>query len=160
MTFGLNRDAMRERRVSAPEIIRAISGTGQGYREVRSSDSSLRVFESEPTKTLLRGRPYLQQFREEIRALNCFTALDSGELSYLLSIQRHFPLRLSQLMVIYAVLFWLGSLVRYDPHSVVALQDSRYWSLIDGFLSQSRPWLLELFEWQFYQFETVLVGAR
>ena len=65
-----------------------------------------------------------------------------------------------QLMVSYTILFWLGSLVRYDPHSVDALMDSEYWMLIDGFMSQSRVWLLELFEWALYRTETTLWSAR
>ena len=41
-------------------------------------------------------------------------------------------------MVYYTILFWLGSLVRYDPDSAAELMDSPYWILLDGFMSQSR----------------------
>lgn len=63
-------------------------------------------------------------------------------------------------MVLDTLIFWLGSLVRYDPHSVADLQDSEYWMLIDGFMNQSRIWLLELFEWEFYKTETTLRFVR
>jgi hypothetical protein len=45
---------------------------------------------------------------------------------------------LPQVMILYMILFWLGSLVRYNPHSVRALMDSEYSVLVDGFMSQSR----------------------
>jgi len=32
--------------------------------------------------------------------------------------------------------------------------------LIDGFMNQSRIWLLELFEWEFYKTETTLRLVR
>jgi hypothetical protein len=62
-------------------------------------------------------------------------------------------------MVLYTLLFWLGSLVRYDPHSVARLQEE-HWMLIDGFMNQSRLWLLDLFEWELYQCETTLYSVR
>jgi hypothetical protein len=65
-----------------------------------------------------------------------------------------------QLMVSYTLLFWLGSLVRHDPHSVYALIDSPDWILIDGFMTQSRVWLLELFHWALFQKQTILRAAR
>ncbi len=57
-------------------------------------------------------------------------------------------------------MFWLGSLVRYDPHSIAYLQESKYWMMIDSFMNESRIWLLELFEREFYQRETILKTAR
>ncbi|MGA7399820.1 MAG: YaaC family protein, partial [Candidatus Sulfotelmatobacter sp.] len=82
------------------------------------------------------------------------------KLRYCLPIQARLPVAMPQLMVNYTILFWLGSLVRYDPHSLSALMDSQYWMLIDGFMSQSRLWLLELFEWAFYKAETTLWNVR
>ncbi len=38
--------------------------------------------------------------------------------------------------------------------------DSGYWMLIDGFMSQSRLWMLELFEWALYPAETTLWISR
>jgi hypothetical protein len=81
-------------------------------------------------------------------------------LNYFIPLQSRLPLVMPQLLVYYTILFWLGSLVRYDPHSVNALMDSEYWILIDGFMSQSRLWLLELFEWAYYKAETTLWTAR
>jgi hypothetical protein len=57
-------------------------------------------------------------------------------------------------------LFWLASLVRYDPHSVQYLMDSHYWVLVDGFMSQCRPWLLEQFRWALYNEEMTLTTSR
>jgi hypothetical protein len=63
-------------------------------------------------------------------------------------------------MVYDTILFWLGSLVRYDPHGAAELKDSPYWILLDGFMSQSRRWLLEQVEWAFDQAETTLAFLR
>ena len=97
---------------------------------------------------------------KEIKALNVFSSLDKEGLSYSIPIQLNMPIILPQIMVLYSLIFWLGSIVRYDPHSVADLQDSEYWILIDGFTNQSRVWLLELFEWEFYKWETTLQSAR
>ena len=62
-----------------------------------------------------------------------------------IALKKHLPLRMPQIMVSYTLLFGLGSLVRYDPHGVYQLIYSPYWILIDGFITQSCVWLLELF---------------
>lgn len=97
--------------------------------------------------------------RREFSALNPFLGLDAGRLKHFVPIQS-FPRRLPQLSVLYSVLFWLGSIVRYDPHSVRALQDSPEWIVVDGFLNQSRLWLVELFEMQLYKRQLALGSAR
>jgi len=92
--------------------------------------------------------------------MNLVIHMEDGSLVYKIPVQTQLPLRLPQISILYSLIFWLGSVVRYDPHSVAALQESRYWILIDGFLNQSRIWLLELFEWQLYQEETTLKSMR
>jgi hypothetical protein len=67
---------------------------------------------------------------------------NGDDMEYSLALQKGWPVRVPQLMVSYTILFWLGSLVRYDPHSVYELIDSPDWILIDGFMTQSRVWLL------------------
>jgi hypothetical protein len=96
----------------------------------------------------------------EVDALNPFVYLDYEGLKYMVPLQARLPIRLPQLLVLYSLMFWLGSLVRYDPHSVADLQESEYWLLIDGFISQSRVWLLELFEWELFKAEIILRAAR
>ena len=122
----------------------------------------LQGFELENTKTLPRKSkdPWFYIIQPEIQQLNLFTHLQFEDLGYAIPIQKSLPITISQLMVLYTIMFWLGSLVRYDPHSLSYLQDSEYWLLIDGFMNQSRLWLLELFEWQFYKFETTLRFVR
>jgi hypothetical protein len=102
----------------------------------------------------------LELVETEIRAMNLVTNLQTNELSYVVPIQTNWPIRLPQIMVLYTLLFWLGSLVRYDPHSVARLQEGEHWMLIDGFMNQSRLWLLDLFEWELYQCETTLYSVR
>jgi hypothetical protein len=84
----------------------------------------------------------------------------AGNLKYAIPIQKRIPVALPQVSVLYTILFWLGSLVRYDPHSVSDLMDSPSWILIDGFMSQSRLWLLERMEWAHYSAETTLRSVR
>jgi hypothetical protein len=132
-----------------------------GYREVRSGDRGLRTFESATARKLGRNENPLEGLIADIRGLNVFSHLGRAQrLQYFLPLQAKLAVRMPQLMVSYTILFWLGSLVRYDPHSVNALVDSKYWMTIDGFMSQSRTWLLELFEWAFYQAETTLWMSR
>ena len=92
--------------------------------------------------------------------MNLFSHLAAGKLSYEIPIRHGLPVPLPQLLVLYTILFWLGSLVRYDPHSVAYLKKSRDWNIVEGFMNQSRIWLLELFEWELYQRTTTLLIAR
>ena len=65
--------------------------------------------------------------------MNVFSHLGhNSEIVYSLPLQTRLPLPMPQVMVLYSILFWLGSLVRYDPHSVSELMESHYWSLLDG----------------------------
>jgi hypothetical protein len=58
--------------------------------------------------------------------MNPFTYLESDGLQYAIPIQTQLPIQLPQLLVLYSLMFWLGSLVRYDPHSVAHLQDTEH----------------------------------
>jgi hypothetical protein len=129
---------------------------------VRSTDEELRAFELEnPKKIPATPKGPLQELvAPEVRAMNPFAYLESDGPKYAIPIQTHLPIQLPQLLVLYSLMFWLGSLVRYDPHSVAQLQDTEHWILIDGFINQSRLWLLELFEWELYRFETTLHSVR
>ncbi|HXY03177.1 MAG TPA: YaaC family protein, partial [Terriglobales bacterium] len=120
-----------------------------------------RTLQSTTARKLGRAEGPWRGLQTDILRLNLFAHLGrESKLGYYIPVQAGLPLRMPQLMVSYTILFWLGSLVRYDPHSVDALKDSEYWTLIDGFMSQSRLWLLELFEWAFYQAETTLWTTR
>ena len=92
--------------------------------------------------------------------MNIFSHLCFERINYSISDQRKLPLQFPQLIVLYTLIFWLGSLVRYDPHSVYDLQESKYWLIISGFMNQSRIWLLELFEWELHRTETTLRYVR
>lgn len=161
LRFSLYRFDLKALRVSAPAITAQIGSPRSGFSEVRSADPSMRTFQSSTPLILRRAERPLEAMRPDIAALNTFTYLGRNrKLEYFLPAQARLPFSLPQVMVNYSLLFWLGSLVRYDPHSVSALMDSRYWMLIDGFMSQSRLWLLELFEWAFYKAETTLWVSR
>lgn len=151
---------LRDKKLSAPTLIKSISTNNSSYKEVRALEKYLRTFESAAPKTFKADMPYRAIF-PDIKEMNLFTHLDrEKKLGYLIPLQQRLPFRMPQLMVLYTILFWLGSLVRYDPHSVSDLMESRHWVLIDGFMSQSRLWLLEQFEWAFFQAETTLWSAR
>lgn len=97
---------------------------------------------------------------KEINAMNLFVHMGEEGIEYRIPVQTQLPFRIPQILQLYSLTFWLGSLVRYDPHSVAWLQESKYWILIDGLLNQSITWLLELFEWQLYQRQTFLKSVR
>jgi hypothetical protein len=162
LQFSVRRENLKELRLSRPKFLELITTNDITYRQVRSTDPDLWMFELEHPKRIPTAHEGdLEELVEpEIRAMNLFTSLEADEISYAVPIQTSLPMRLPQVMVLYSLLFWLGSLVRYDPHSVARLQDEEYWVLIDGFMNQSRRWLLELFEWQLYQCETTLHSVR
>lgn len=167
VNFSVARGNLRELRLSRPKLLAAITTAGNAYHEVQSSISDWLMFEFERPKTIPETHegPLEVLVAPEISAMNLFTTLgamglDSLGLRYFVPIQARLPMQLPQLLVLYSLMFWLGSIVRYDPHSLARLQEQEYWILIDGFMNQSRRWLLELFEWELYQCETTLQSVR
>jgi hypothetical protein len=161
LRFSVGRFGLKHFRLSAPALTSQIRTARSGYVEVKSANREIRTFQSAIAKRLGRRESALEGIRVDILGLNVFTHLGrERKLEYHLPVEDRLPFRMPQLMVSYTILFWLGSLVRYDPHSVNALMDSQYWMLVDGFMSQSRLWLLELFEWAFYRAETTLWTTR
>jgi hypothetical protein len=162
LRFSVPRWSFWSRKIFAPRLLAQIATTRSIYVEVRSADKDSRSFESQTPKSLNpREFPDYSALQGDIKGFNAFSMLKSGgSLSYSVPIQRYAPFPLPQMIVGYSILYWLGSLVRYDPHSVRWLMDSEYWVLIDGFMSQSRVWLLELFRWAFYAEETTLYAMR
>lgn len=161
LRFSVYRFDLRLLSVSAPRLVAQISTARSTYIEVKSVDRQHRTFQSSIAKAVGRGETALGALQKDLLGLNVFTHMGrASKLQYFLPVQTRLPLHVPQLLVSYTILFWLGSLVRYDPHSVSALMDSGHWMLIDGFMSQSRLWLLELFEWAFYKAETTLWLSR
>lgn len=162
LRFSVDRDDLKELKITRPKLLNLITYNNSTYRQVQSSDKNLWTFELEQPKPIPLNYkdPLIHIIQSEIQQLNLFASLRFEDLIYSIPIQTRLPITLSQLMVLYSLMFWLGSLVRYDPHSISYLQDSEYWLLIDGFMNQSCLWLLELFEWQFYKTETTLQSAR
>ena len=162
LRFSLWRENLKQLRITRPTFLKFITSPGATYHYVRSTDSDLWTFEHAKTiKVPTAHEGAMEEIVEPaIRAMNLFVSLTPDELQYAVPVQAHLPVRLPQVMVLYSLLFWLGSLVRYDPHSVARLQEEEHWLLIDGFMNQSRRWLLELFEWELYQCETTLQSIR
>ena len=159
--FSVNRIELKYYGLTAPALIGTVATPRSGYIEVRSTQAELRMFESATPAKVGRGETVLDAIYPDVTGMNVFCHLGRGNMiEYCIPLQRRFPLVLPQVMVLYTLLFWLGSLVRYDPHSVHELMESRYWSLLDGFMSQSRLWLLEQFEWALSQTETKLWVVR
>jgi hypothetical protein len=161
LRFCAGRETLRNRGLSAPKFIAQIKTARSGFVEVRSDAKELRTFESEKPRKIRRGGTAFTALQGDILDLNLFAQFgDTQDLQYSTALQTSLPLRMPQMVVSYTLLFWLGSLVRYDPHSVYELMDSAYWVLIDGFMTQSRVWLLELFQWALYRKEITLHTAR
>jgi len=161
--FSIHQHDLHALRLSQKRFLNLISGGVNLYRRVINEDdenTNSHCYELITPKTIPPGYddPWWNLMKSEIQMMNLFShPSPKGCLSYFIPIQDNLPLALRQLILLYTIMFWLGSLVRYDPHSVAHLQDTRYWTLIEGFISQSRLLLLELFEWQLYQCETHLV---
>lgn len=161
LKFSVSRADLKNHSFSAPALLRQTKTPHSAFVEVRTANSLLRSFESETAKTITGDGDPWTVLRADVSALSLITMFgDVPKLSYAIPIQGTLPVSLPQLLVSYTILFWLGSLVRYDPHSVRRLMDSAFWVLIDGFMSQSRLWLLELFRWAFYQREITLRTSR
>lgn len=161
LRFGVDRTALQFYRISGNALMESIQTARSSYVEVRSSRRELRTFESATPVKLRRGDTILNSIHKDVLGMNVFCHLGAGnKIEYSVPLQSRLPLKMPQVLVLYTILFWFGSLVRYDPHSVAELMDSPYWILLDGFMSQSRPWLLEQFEWAFYQAETTLWSTR
>lgn len=159
LTFSVDREQLKDSHLSRPQFLRLITLDGSRYRQVESSKPDIWTFELETPRKFDHSDVH-SALAKEIKKFNCFTVLDGEEIQYFVPIQTNLPLLLPQIMVFYTLLFWLGSLVRYDPHSLADLEESGYWILIDGFMNQSRIWLLELFEWELYKLETTLRSVR
>lgn len=159
--FSVERSELKLHHLTAPTLINAIKTPRSGYIEVRSKESTLRTFESLIPVKNNPGKNIYEMLHKDVLGMNVFSSLEhTKEIIHSIPIQHKLPLRMPQVMVMYTILFWLGSLVRYDPHSLNDLKESHQWILIDGFMSQSRLWLLEQFEWAFYQTQTTLWVAR
>lgn len=156
--FSVSRNDLRYARLSRHKFINLISNGNNWYRQVKSTESHLLTFELAIPKKLQTNPPqtYSSLLESEIKSMNPFVHPGTDDFDYYVPIQISLPVQLPQLLLLYTLIFWLGSLVRYDPHSIAYLRESRFWIIIDGFLSQSRLCLLELFEWEFYQVSTHL----
>ncbi|MEW6659391.1 MAG: YaaC family protein [Thermodesulfobacteriota bacterium] len=160
--FSVSPNDLKYLRLSRANFIKYISFGTIPYHQVKSDYDNIWTFEFKDAINYdpnYRGE-VIDLLKYEIKALNLFASLNKDGTSYSIALQDKLPLTISQLMILYTLLFWLGSLVRYDPHSVEYLQESECWILIEGFMNQSIIWLLELFEWEFYQWETVLQFSR
>lgn len=162
LTFSTTRNRIRNTGLSAPKLLAQVANPRTHYIEVQSKEKALRVFQSAMPAKLRGSATAYTALQRDISDLNLILHYGEtvGNFEYSIALQRGWPLPMPQLMVSYTLLFWLGSLVRYDPHSVNELMDSPDWILIDGFMSQSRVWLLELFWWALYQDQINLRTAR
>jgi hypothetical protein len=156
--FSVPREELKRLGFSRNKFLDLISIKTCPYQQVESKDNIFYTFEFEKPKIISgKSESSLYKFiRLELQALNVFTHPGRDEQVYHVAIQNRLPINLPQLLVLYSEIFWLSSIVRYDPHSVANLQESGYWILVDGFMNQSRLWLLELFEWELYRTETSL----
>lgn len=161
LTISVDRQRMRWYGLTGPRFIEQIKTARSTYAEVASGSSGVRTFESATPVKLTSNLSIHSALRDDFAGLNLFAHFaEDSNIEYSLPLQAKLPLPLPQIIVSYTILFWLASLVRYDPHSVYDLMNSEYWILIDGFMTQSRVWLLELFQWALYQKEITLRIAR
>lgn len=160
LRFNVERDELTGSGLSGPRFLAMVRDWGIPLREVKCEEKDSRCFEQQNPRRLGKKRHYPEIVQADVRLLTLVShpSFDDS-VEYSIPIV-HLPLRMPHLVATYTLMYWLGSLVRYDPHSLSALQDSKYWILIDGMMSQSRMWLLELFEWEIFQCETNLRSVR
>jgi len=158
--FSVRRNDLRTLHLTKKKLLNLFTLPNKPYREVKADDKELVSFELIKPNKLDMRKPYFGSVHEEISKMNIFATLAYGEMHYAVPLQSHLPVVLPQIVVLYTLMFWLSSLVRYDPHSLAVLRDSGYWLLIDGFMRQSQIRLLELFHWEFYQLEVSLSSMR
>jgi hypothetical protein len=158
LQFSVDKSDLRILNLSRPKLLQIIKPNSNNYRSVKSKSENLWTFELENPVRIPRGYEgtFMDLLQSELDTLNVFVHPGPDSLQYHIPIQTQLPLQLPQINLLYTLMFWLSSLVRYDPHSVGELQESQYWMLIDGFMNQSRIWLLQLFEWELYGKETYL----
>lgn len=160
--FSVKRHDLSSKQLSRKEFLDSISDGNNWYRQVigpNDQENDLYTFELRtPKKITAHPLSYWSDLlMPYIRVMNVFVHPVGSDMGYFIPIQNHLPIPLNQLVLLYCIVFWLGSLVRYDPKSIAHLRDSMYWILIEGFVYQSCLCLLELFEWEFYQTETLLI---
>lgn len=160
MRFSLDREDLQDLRISAPTLLRQLGNKTEVFEEVRSQEANLRTFEWQAPIDVNPTQDRWHPTKSHIGAFNSYVYPDRDIHEYFVPISSRRVTPLPQVITLYSALFWLGSLVRYDPHSIEQLMDSEYWILVDGFMSQSRLWLLELMEWAIYQTQTVLWRSR
>lgn len=160
LRFSISRDRLRDHGLSAPQLLAQLATPRATYSEVKSGEKEARTFESSIPATLRGSATPSSALRDDILALNLVAhSGEKAEPEYSITLQQRLPFPMPQLMVSYTILFWLGSLVRYDPHSVAELMDSPVWIMIEGFMTQSRLWLLQLFQWELFQDQVSLRTA-
>lgn len=157
--FCLNKEQLKERKANPEVLIKKLSFLPVEFNFVDTGNEDVYCLELKNPVPF--GKvSWNENIRKTISKLNIFPYLEDRNVRYALADQREQPLLMPPVMVYYSIIFWLGSLVRYDPHSVDFLFESSDWTLIEGFLNQCRIWLLELFEWELYQCETSLISVR
>jgi len=115
---------MKQLRLTRPRLVKMISDGGTWYQQVKSDDMGYWAFESAVARDIKKGQTRYEPFQRELRAMNVFGHLDRDQMTYSIPVQDRLPIRVPQIMVLYTLVFWLASLVRYDPHSVAHLQQS------------------------------------
>ncbi len=160
LSLSVEKDELRSCKMSRARFLSIVSLPSSPYREVKGGEDEYRFeFTDSITFDPTSDKSFHDYIVDEIRNLCLFTSLQDDELQYCVPIRMNLPVKLPQIVVLYSLMFWLSSLVRYDPQSVADLQESDYWILIDGYINQSRIWLLQLFEWELYQTEVTTVLA-
>jgi len=161
LRFSPHRHNLKHLRITKHDFLRFISDGEDRYIQVANDERDNYTFELRTAKTMAARHvgPWFELLMPEVKSMNLFVHPDVDHLEYYVPIQDRLPIHLHQLILLYTLMFWLGSLVRYDPQSVSYLQDSGYWVLVEGFINQSRLLLLELFEWEFYQTETHVMSC-
>ena len=67
--------------------------------------------------------------------------------------------RLDQMEIAYLVMYWFGSIVRYDPARLKVYQESKVWHVLEGFLHESVVEIWDDFDWALHNKLSVISRA-
>lgn len=164
VSFSVPKDKLKSFNISKNKFLDFISDSDTGYEEIKSDLETFYKFQTKDDKVREYsrfGNDYLfEALKTDLINLNLSAVLLNKSCLYLIAAQNNLQFKIPQILVIYSLIYWLSSLVRYNPHSMEYIQKSRYWQLVDGLMNESRIWLLELFAWEYYKEQRILLSSR
>jgi hypothetical protein len=148
-TIEVRSELLSRRGRGAKEVLNK-SGLGSSFRVVEALSGSVRFEQLSTLKYSHRPSDVVMELVDSVRPLLWQTVVSTSPYrSYYLYITDGSELRLPQIMSVYAFMFWLGSMTRYQPTELLALLESSYGAFIREFLATQPMQLVYMFASEF-----------